>query len=920
MKKSIITTLFIVLRLFCLSSQSFYYVSTIDYSLTGESIIGYFDMSTCTDTVLYTIQHEDFSGVAQFTDIAVGSDGFLYLNSSPAPCKLYRYDIQNQVFQYVATFPNTPLSFYISSLVYNANGVLFAAGAELFSYNIQTGVFTVHGNLPDNVLSVGDLTFYDGRLLLLASNSNTSSKSLYEINIQDPVNSANFLNLPTGGYGIFSYSINCDSTTVFYSGDVGQLYQINIQTGTLTPVCAPSANIFGAATTNEFLASDCSVSLDLDKDNSSGAAGGDYMLSVCGNGPAFISDTSDAEVYSGYSLDSLRFVLIPAFPGEVLSAALPLPSGISISGQGSANPVLHNNGPAQYADFQSVLRTVTWQYTGAGNAPAGPRTVVVTLFATGNRRDTASVLLDVRTPVSAGRDSSVTVCADAPAFSLASLLSADAAAGGSWLPALPGGMFDPDTQPGSQFRYVVPGGECPADTAVITVTVQPLPVFSFDNSINLCTGDTLYLETPQTALWQDGSVATSYPASHAGLYWAEVTTANGCTFRDSTFISLLPVQHTQESIQRCFGQPYAWNGQVYLSDTTVCAIFGSVFGCDSIHCITLDFLPPVTPPFITGDTLFCFGASTTFSTSGFLSYAWSVPGATGPELQVTAPGAYTVTATDSNGCTASASRSASESAPIVAVWDLHPPGCNGDTDGWIELLNIEGGQSPFSYRFDGGAPVPEPFFDNLPGGSYFIRTSGADGCFADTTLVLTEPPVLSVSLGPDIGIPPGSAYPLSAQVSGGQGAWAYAWSPPAGLSCSDCPDPVAAPSDSVAYVLSVTDANGCSATDSIRVAVQGTDFLFVPNVFSPDDDGKNDFFGVFADPDRVRSVEILRVYDRWGTLVYEASAAPFNDVNKGWNGFYRGKAAAPGVYVWYATIRLTNGEALVNAGDVWLQR
>jgi gliding motility-associated-like protein len=697
------------------------------------------------------------------------------------------------------------------------------------------------------------------------------------------------------------------------------LYELDISNGVLNAVCAPPANIFGAASSTEFLVSDCPV-LDLDKDNSSGVAGSDYQTTVCGNGVAFISDTSDAEVYSGYQLDSLRFVLTPAFPGEVLNAALPLPSGISISGQGSANPVLHNNGPAQYADFQSVLRTVTWRYTGAGNAPAGPRTVVATLFATGNRRDTASALLNIRTPVSAGRDSSVTVCADAPAFSLSSLLSAEAAAGGSWLPALPGGMFSPAGQPGGQFRYIVSGGECPPDTTVITIAVQSLPVFSFDNSTSLCTGDTLYLGTPLPAVWQDGAMTTSYTISQAGFYWAEVTDASGCKFRDSILISLIPVQHTEENIQRCSGQTYAWNGQVFLSDTTVCATFGSVQGCDSVHCITLDFLPPLTPPSISGDTAFCPGGSTTFSVSGFLSYAWSVPGATGPTLEVTNTGAYTVTATDAHGCTTTASRSATESAPIVATWDLHPPACFGAADGWIELLDIEGGTSPFSYRFNGDAPVPEPFFDNLPGGTYSIRSSGADGCFADTTLVLAEPPLLSVSLGPDTGIPAGGAYQLSAQIGGGQGALVYAWSPAAGLSCSDCPNPVATPSDTVVYVLSVTDANGCSAADSIRISVQNDDFVFVPNVFSPDDDGKNDFFGVFADPDRVRAVELLRVYDRWGTLVYETAGLPFNELNRGWNGTYRGQAATPGIYVWHATIRLINGEVLRKAGDVLLQR
>ncbi len=920
MKKLSIITLLITIKFVPLSSQSFFYVSTIDNSSTGESIIGYFDISSCKDTVLYTIQHEDFLDVQQFADIAVGTDGFLYLNSRPAPCKIYRYDIQNHIFQYVATFPNTPLSFYISSLTCDANGVLYAAGAELFSYDIQSGLFTNYGYLPNNVTSAGDLTFYEGRLLLLANDFNIPSPALYEINIQNPANSVSLFNLSNGYFGIFSYSINCDNTTVYCSAGSGQLFELGVNTGGLTPVCSPPVTIFGAATSNEFLASDCSVSLALDKDNSSGLSDGDYGVAVCGSGPVFISDTSDAEVYSGYKLDSLRFVLTPAYPNEILTAGLPLPPGLSLSGQGSSSLVVHNNGTAQYGDFQSVLRTVTWQYTGPGNTPIGLHSVVATLFATGGRRDTSFALLDIQEPVSAGRDTAIVLCADAEPIHISSLLSVEADFGGTWQPALPGALFDPATQQDSQFLYIVSGNECQPDTAVITVTVQPLPAFSFGNDTSLCTGDTLLLTPFLPALWQDGSLAAYYSVNQSGLYWAEVTNASGCNYRDSINISLISLQNTQENIQRCYGQLYTWNGQVFQSDTTVCAVFSAFNGCDSTHCITLNFLSPVAQPLISGDTVFCPRGSTTLYTSGFVAYQWSVPGATGDTLQVNNSGLYTVTATDANGCTATATQSVTESSAILSTWELVPPDCAGAANGWIELLQIQGGASPFSYSLNNAAPVSEPFFENLSGGVYIIYVMDAEGCTADTLLALDEPLPMSVSLGPDVSVAPGATFQLTAQVSGGQGALTYLWSPATGLDCSDCPNPLVTPLDTILYLLTVTDANGCSAADSIRISVQNPDFIYIPNVFSPDGDGKNDFFGVFADTDKVRAVELLRVYDRWGSLVYESSEAPINDLTKGWNGTFREKLLIPGIYVWYATIRLADGMVLQKTGDVLLKR
>ncbi len=693
-----------------------------------------------------------------------------------------------------------------------------------------------------------------------------------------------------------------------------------MNTGGLTPVCSPPVTIFGAATSNEFLASDCTVRLDLDQDNSSGLPGGDYTFTVCGRGPVFISDISDAEVYSGYALDSLRFTLTPAYPNEILSAGLPLPTGLSLSGQGSASLVIHNNGTAQYADFQSVLRTVTWQYTGPGSAPTGLHGVTAILFAAGGRRDTAVALLDIREPVSAGRDSSVTLCADATPFNLTSLLSPDAALGGMWQPALPGTLFNPTTQQSGSFRYIVPGGECPPDTAVITIEVHPLPVFSLGSDADLCAGDTLVLETSSVASWQGGTQATTFDVLEAGLYWAEMTNMQGCTFRDSISVSLLPIQNTQENIQRCFGQSYNWNGQMLDSDTTICVTFSSLNGCDSTHCLTLDFFDVLTPPLITGDTAFCHGSATMLSTTGFVSYQWSVPGAATSIFEVTNSGLYTVTVTDTNGCTATAAQSVTESAAILASWDLMPPDCAGAANGWIELLTIQGGESPFSYRFNGASLVQEPLFDNLAGGMYTIEIQDAAGCASDTLLLLNEPVPLSVNLGLDLGIPPGGTGQLSAQVSGVQGNLIYQWSPAAGLSCADCAEPVIAASDTVMYVLMVTDANGCTAADSIRVFAQSPDFVYVPNVFSPDGDGENDFFGVFADPDKVRAVELLRVYDRWGSLVYESTAAPINDTKTGWDGTFRGKLLTPGIYVWYTSIHLADGTLLQKSGDVLLQR
>jgi gliding motility-associated-like protein len=69
---------------------------------------------------------------------------------------------------------------------------------------------------------------------------------------------------------------------------------------------------------------------------------------------------------------------------------------------------------------------------------------------------------------------------------------------------------------------------------------------------------------------------------------------------------------------------------------------------------------------------------------------------------------------------------------------------------------------------------------------------------------------------------------------------------------------------------------------------------YIPNVFSPNDDGVNDYFSIFGSD--ILGLQ-LSIYDRWGSLLFQSS-----DIEARWDGYYRGKAMLPGVYVWVAQI------------------
>jgi gliding motility-associated-like protein len=128
------------------------------------------------------------------------------------------------------------------------------------------------------------------------------------------------------------------------------------------------------------------------------------------------------------------------------------------------------------------------------------------------------------------------------------------------------------------------------------------------------------------------------------------------------------------------------------------------------------------------------------------------------------------------------------------------------------------------------------------------------------------------------------------------GATAYSWSPPSGLSCSNCPDPIASPSVATVYTVTSTDAHGCSLSDTVEIELGCQDFT-VPNVFSPNGDGIND--QLVINTKRLTSYTII-IYDRWGVPVFSS-----NDPNQFWNGKVNQSGGLVPVGVYYYDIKAT---------------
>lgn len=122
--------------------------------------------------------------------------------------------------------------------------------------------------------------------------------------------------------------------------------------------------------------------------------------------------------------------------------------------------------------------------------------------------------------------------------------------------------------------------------------------------------------------------------------------------------------------------------------------------------------------------------------------------------------------------------------------------------------------------------------------------------------------------------------------------------------------------------LSIVDEYGCEAIDSLFIWIGGNynGNIYIPNVFSPNDDGRNDVFFINSKPNTVTQIKTFQIFNRWGEKVFECKNCYPDDPKHGWDGVLNGESMNPGVFAWYAVIEFVDGEEVLFKGDVTLLR
>ncbi|MCC6410863.1 MAG: gliding motility-associated C-terminal domain-containing protein, partial [Saprospiraceae bacterium] len=418
-------------------------------------------------------------------------------------------------------------------------------------------------------------------------------------------------------------------------------------------------------------------------------------------------------------------------------------------------------------------------------------------------------------------------------------------------------------------------------TWVVQVSEHNLPVFDLGADQNICQSSSPSFNLPTGFVgwsWQPASgvdcatcpVVNLQPNLGLNTYEVTAQTAEGCTVADTLGLMVFPdTVYLNLDTSFCAGSVLNILGQNITTDTLLMIFFDGQASCDTLLTVHAVSIAPVEETLVLEA---CLGDSVL------------VQG-----VYLPAGASQTFVYTAASGC---------------------------DSLVHVNVLQLDTSQTTINLANCHGQAVVWNGQELLPGNTYLFPFSGQNGCDSTVAVQVSALPGPIVSLPSDTLLLLGQTIDLTPAVSG-LAPFTYVWQPAGLLSCNTCANPTAMPLADTWYSVTVTDASGCQATDSVQVRVNPECGLYVPNVFRPDDDGINDHFYPFAG-DCVREVLYLRVYDRWGELVFERKNFAANTEIMGWDGKFRGDPALPGVYVWVAEFEYLDGSKSVEKGDVTL--
>lgn len=339
-----------------------------------------------------------------------------------------------------------------------------------------------------------------------------------------------------------------------------------------------------------------------------------------------------------------------------------------------------------------------------------------------------------------------------------------------------------------------------------------------------------------------------------------------------------------------------------------------------LKSITIHPLPPLNAG---NDTTICLGQSTTLPGSGASSYLWLPPNGslscTNCPTPVATPAlttTYRVRGTSLQGCQLEDTVKISVVQPSTVVGSPNDSLCLGQG-----MQLFASGTQLYSWSPATGLNDPNsssPIARPTTTTTYVVTGSDSRGCFITRdSITISVFPLPVFDLGPNVSIKAGFGIKFLPDTS--NDLVSIQWSPQNSLSCTDCFDPVASPKQKTQYTATVTNNGGCVTIDQITVSVICTnENLFIPNTFSPNNDGMNEVF--YPRGRGILTVKSMRIFSRWGQQVFWRQNFLANDASAGWNGTFNGVPLSADVYVYMIDVVCENNTIVTLKGDVMLTR
>lgn len=281
-------------------------------------------------------------------------------------------------------------------------------------------------------------------------------------------------------------------------------------------------------------------------------------------------------------------------------------------------------------------------------------------------------------------------------------------------------------------------------------------------------------------------------------------------------------------------------------------------------------------------------------------------------LQNLYDGVYTYNVTDQTGCVISGEVLLEPQYAIQIELEKTDNNCLNGCSAQI-LSHPSFGQEPYSYLWSTGQESQNIY--DLCNGDYSVAVEDKNGCKgkASTSIGNTDAFENFEVWASDYKVFDGAKITLySTELQG----FSYLWTPSDNLTSPTQPSTSGRVYESTDFSVFVTDNKGCYKEGTLHIEVEfvncGEPNIFVPNAFTPNSDGINDF--IYVSGEYIASLNFA-IYDRWGEKVFFTT-----DINQMWDGTFRGKNCQSGVYYYKLEVNCEGGKTFVKGGDITLIR